>query len=235
MKEILGIFWKKFVIAYLDDLIVYSYTEEEHLNHLALIAKRLEIYGLSCNPKKCHFGKTKLEYLGHIVTSDSNKAQPEHIQAILEANPPRTRKELQSFHGTCGWLREYIPHFAITAAPLTDLLAVSRPFKWTAVAQESFEKIKALIKKPLVLSRPNPQLPFILQTDASAKGMGAVLLQDHFTLRTDSMALTWLRKIKDEKFKLARWSCLLGEFSFTIEHYAGKDNELANMLGWTLP
>ena len=277
MKEILGTFWRKFVIAYLDDLIVYSYTEEEHLNHLALIFERLEIYGLSCNPKKCHFGKTKLEYLGHIVTSDGNQAQPEHIQAILEANPPRTRKELRSFHGTCGWLREYIPHFAITAAPLTDLLAVSRPFKWTAAAQESFEKIKALIKKPLALSRPNPQLPFILQTDASAKGMGAVLFQEnkekkkliisyasakfsptesryhcneqeclaviwgikryrpylednHFTLRTDSTALTWLRKMKDEKSKLARWSCLLGEFSFTIEHCAGKYNELADAL-----
>ena len=90
IKEILGTFWRKFVIAYLDDLIVYSYTEEEHLNHLALIFELLKIYGLSCNPKKCHFGKTKLEYLDHIVTSDGNHVQLEHIQAILEAKPPQT-------------------------------------------------------------------------------------------------------------------------------------------------
>ena len=139
MKEVLGTFWRKFVIAYLDDLIVYSHTTEEHLNHLALIFKRLEIYGLTYNPKKCHFGKTKLEYLGHIVTRDGNQAQPEHIQAIKESKPPRTRKELRSFHGTCGWLREYIPHFAIIAALLTDLLALatSKPFLMQAPSSAS--------------------------------------------------------------------------------------------------
>ena len=79
MKEVLGILWRKFMIAYLDDLIVYSHTTEDHLNHLALIFERLKIYGLTCNLKKCHFGKTKLEYLGHIVTSEGNQAQPEHI------------------------------------------------------------------------------------------------------------------------------------------------------------
>ena len=67
---------------FLEKIIVYSHTTEEHLNHLALIFERLELYGLTCNPKKCHCGKTKLEYLGHIVTSDGNQAQPGHIQAI---------------------------------------------------------------------------------------------------------------------------------------------------------
>ena len=177
MKEVLGTFWRKFVIAYLGDLIVYSHTIEEHSNHLALLFERLENYGLTCNPKKCHFGKTKLEYLGHIVTSEGNQAQPEHTQAILDAKPPRTRKDLRSFHGTCGWLREYIPHFAIIAAPLTDLLTTNRPYKWTTAAEESFRKIKEVMKQPLDLSRPNPELPFILQTDASAKGMVAELYQ----------------------------------------------------------
>ena len=185
----------------------------------------------------------------YLVTSHGNQAHPEHIQVILEAKPPRKGKEFLSFHGTWRWLREYIPHFAVTAALLTDLLAVSRTFKWTAATQESFKKIEALIKKPLALSRPNPQLPFILQTDASAKGIGAVpfeedkeknkfiisymrakfnqtqsryhcneqecltviqgikryrpyLEDNHFTLRTDSTALTWLRKMKDKKSKL---------------------------------
>ena len=119
-----------------------------------------------------------MEYLGHIVTSDENQAQPEHVQAILEAKPSRTRKEFRTFHGVCGWLREYIPHFAIIAAPLRHLLAVNKPYKWTTAAEESFLKIKELMKQPLELSRPNTQLPFILQTDASAKGMEAVLHQE---------------------------------------------------------
>ena len=277
MKEILGTFWRQFVIAYLDDLIIYSQTEKEHLKHLALIFERLEIYGLPYNPKKCHFGKTKLEFLRHIVTSEGNQAQPKHVQAILEAKPPRTRKELSSFHDVCGWLCEYIPNFAIIAAPLTDLLAANKPYKWTTAAEESFLKIKELMKQPLELSRPNAQLPFVLQTDASAKGMGAVLYQEgnerkkhiisyasakfspteshyhcneqeclaviwavkryrpyledsHFTLRTNSTALTWLRRMKNEKSKLARWARLLNEFSFTVEHCAGKNNESADAL-----
>ena len=106
MEEILDTFWRQIVIAYcidvcLDDLIIYSQTEEEHLNHLALMFESLKIYGLSCNLKKCHFGRTKLEYLGHIVTSEGNQAQPEHVQVILEAKPSQTRKELRSFHGIC--------------------------------------------------------------------------------------------------------------------------------------
>ena len=126
MNEVLGTFWKKFLIAYLDDLILYSHTSEEHLNNLALIFERLEIYCLTCNPKKCHFGRTKLEYLGHNVTSEGNQAQPELIQAILDAKPPRTRKELRSFHGTCSWLQVYIPHFAIIAAQ-TDYTSGQQP------------------------------------------------------------------------------------------------------------
>ena len=85
---------------------------------------------------------------------------------------------MRSFHGVCSWLSEYIPNFAIIAAPLTDLLAVNKTYKWTTAAEESVLKIKELMKQPLELSRPNPQLPFILQTDARAKGMGAVLYQE---------------------------------------------------------
>ena len=280
MKEVLGAHWRRFVIAYLDDVIVYSNTIHEHLYHLALVFESLETYGLSCNLKKCHFGEVELKYLGHIVTKDANQAQPESIQAILEAKPPKTRKELQSFLGVCGWLREYVPNFAVLAAPVTDLLSPAKTFKWNPSAQEAFENIKEEMKKPLKLSRPNPQLPFILQTDASAKGMGAVLLQEdsskqrfiisyasakfgptearyhcneqeclaviwaikryrpyledsHFILRTDSTALTWLRRMKDDKSKLTRWAIFLDELSFTVEHCAGKNNQLADALSRT--
>ena len=121
MKEVLGAHWRKFMIAYLGDIIVYSENVQDHLYHLATVFECLETYGLSCNLKKCFFGEKKLKYLGHIVTPEGNQAQPESVQAILEANPPKTRKELQSFLGVCGWLRECIPNFSLLAASITDL------------------------------------------------------------------------------------------------------------------
>ena len=122
MREVFGNYWRKFAIAYLDDKIIYSNTEEELLVQLGLVLENLEFYGLTCNPKKCHFGQKKLDYLGHVVTIKGNQPQPEHVRAILEANPPKNRKEIRQFLGTCGWLREYVPHFAETAAELTGLL-----------------------------------------------------------------------------------------------------------------
>ena len=101
---------------------VYSNTDEEHLVQFGLVLEKLEFYGLTCNPEKCHFGRKKLDYLSYVATTEGNHPQPEHVRAILEASPLKNRKELRQFRGTCGWLREYIPHFAETAAELTDLL-----------------------------------------------------------------------------------------------------------------
>ena len=178
MKEVLGTYCRKFTIAYLDNIIIYSGNIQDHLLHLALIFEKLDFYGLSCNPKKCYFGRTSIDYLGHIVTSTGNQAQPEHVHAIQGAKPPRTRKELRSFLGTCGWLREYVPNFAEIAVGLTDLLNPKTPYRWNADSQTSFEGVVKLMEHPPSLDSPDPKLPFILQTDASARGMYAVLMQE---------------------------------------------------------
>ena len=85
--------------AYLDDIIIYSNTVEEHLVQLGLVLENLESYGLTCNPKKCHFGQKKLYYLDHVVTTEGNQPQPEHVRAILEASSPKTWEELRRFLG----------------------------------------------------------------------------------------------------------------------------------------
>ena len=150
MREVLGTYWRKLAIAYLDDIIIYSNTVEEHLVQLGLVLEKLEFYGFTCNPKKCYFGQKKLDYLGHVVTTDGNQPQPEHVRAILEASPPETRKELRKFLGICGWLRKYVPRFAETAADLTDLLNTNKKYQWTLNSQAAFEKIKRLMNQPLM-------------------------------------------------------------------------------------
>ena len=277
MRHVLAEQWGNFAIAYLDDVIIYSDTWESHLLHLSLVMERLGIYGLTCSPTKCNFGQTSLDYLGHIITDKGNLPQPKHLDAILNAEPPRTRKALQSLIGTMNWLHEYVPKYSELTAPITNLLSPKRPYRWTPEAQKALEATKAAFRNHQPLSRPDPALPFILQTDASAQGMGAVLMQQeanghrriiayasakfsatearyhcneqeclaiiwaikryrpyledkHFTLRTDSKTLTWLKNQKDTRAKLTRWHLLLSEYSFDIEHCPGKDNELPDAL-----
>ena len=108
MRQVLAEQWGIFAIAYLDDIIVYSPTYEEHLLHLALVFERLSIYGLTASTKKCSFGQTTLPYLGHVVGISGNSAQPIHIEAIKNASPPRTCKEMRSFLVfVTGWKNTY--------------------------------------------------------------------------------------------------------------------------------
>ncbi|KAL7291774.1 hypothetical protein TKK_0014559 [Trichogramma kaykai] len=275
-QEVLTGYLGKFCICYLDDIIIHSKTYEEHLHHLSLVLERLSIHNLTCCPEKLKIGLSQLEYLGSYVTDQGNEAKKDYLRELQKTPPPTTIKQLQSFVGACNWLHEYVKDLATSLAPLTGLLK-KRTLHWTAETQQAFEKVKERFKGPLRLSRPSPGQRFILQTDASGIGMGAVLLQQRpdqqpviiayasakltpteqryhcneqeclaviwgikrfrhyledapFTLRTDSKTLIWLDRFKETRDKLLRWALLLQEFQFTIEHCAGKDNELPDLL-----
>ncbi|XP_051155402.1 uncharacterized protein LOC127277975 [Leptopilina boulardi] len=178
MRKVLASFWGEFCIAYLDDIIIFSDTWKNHLRHVALVLERILTFGLTCTPAKCRFGQGSLPYLGHVVTADGNTAQTRHIDAIQNATPPTNRKKLASFLGTCNWLMEYVPRYADLTAPLTNLLSPKRVYKWTQEHQTAFEAVKMAFKQPQVLSRPDPNLVFILQVENSNIGMGAVLFQE---------------------------------------------------------
>ena len=143
----------------------------------AVIEKCNEKKGMTCSPKKCNLCQTSLCYLEHIVSDDGNRPQAGHLKAILSAEPPRTRKSLQSLIGTMNWLHEYVPHYSELIAPMTDLLSPQRAYKWTLEAQEALDAVKEAFRSHKPLSRPDTTLPFILQTGASGKGMGAVFMQ----------------------------------------------------------
>ena len=278
VREVLTGFLHDFVNVYLDDIIIFSNTIEEHKNHLRRVFERIRTHNLHISPDKCIIAVEELDYLGHHIKKDTTEPQQKHIKTILDFTPPQTKKQLQAFLGTCNWVREYIKDAAHLTQPLTKLLSKDVKFKWTTECQEAFEKLKtAITQEPLILHRPDFEKHFYLQTDASLRGLGATLfqrdsqgkrlvvsyasstltktemkyhvnelevlatiwaikkykmyLQDKpFTLRTDSKALSWLNKNRDSKSKLMRWSLLLQEYSFTVEHCPGKDNELPDFL-----
>ncbi|CAB0028468.1 unnamed protein product [Trichogramma brassicae] len=176
-QEVLTGYLNKFCLVYLDDIVVYSRTWGEHLQHLGQVLERLSAHRLTCATDKIRLGERSIEYLGFIVNPEGNEAKPEYIRSVLDTPPPRTKKQLLAFLGTCNWLQEYVPRLATTLAPLTDLLREKRGLRWTGPAQRAFEEVKTALNHPLRLARPLKNEKYILQTDASSRGMGAVLFQ----------------------------------------------------------
>lgn len=177
-QEVLATFLGKFAMVYLDDIVIYSQNHQEHLVHLRRVLERLQSHGLRCAVQKCHIATNTIQYLGHTITSSGNQPQQHHLRQIQAAAAPKTRKQLRSFLGLCNWLREYIPAFAELATPLTDLLGQKAKWQWTPATEEAFHNLKEALANPTPLCRPDQSRPYVLQTDASAQGMGSVLYQE---------------------------------------------------------
>ena len=171
-----GLHWKT-LLLYLDDIIVIAPDFETHLERLGEVLGRLRRAGLKLKPAKCELLQTEVGYLGHVVSQRGVSTDPVKTKAVAQWPTPKDLKELQAFLGTVGYYRQYIPGFATTAKPLTRLTGGKEPWQWTPLQQDAFEQLqKCLITAP-VLGYPDPKKPYVLDTDASGDGVGAVLSQ----------------------------------------------------------
>ncbi|KAG5852333.1 hypothetical protein ANANG_G00061280 [Anguilla anguilla] len=168
-----------FTSAYLDDIVIYSSSWEDHLRHLEVVFQRIQSAGLTINPSKCAIAKTETEYLGYVIGNGVIKPQVQKIQAIQGCPLPQTKTLVRSFLGMAGWYRRFVPDFSMRVAVLTDLTRKNCPtqIRWTEEAEGAFQDIKDALCKGPVLHCPDFDKPFVLQTDASETGVGAVLLQ----------------------------------------------------------
>ena len=167
----------EFVNVYIDDVIVFSATLEEHLEHLKLVITRLVEAGLKLQPAKCHFAQAEVEYLGHLVTPKGLKPTALHVQAVREFSTPKCPKELRQFLGLASYYRRFIPKFAKIAHPLHQLIRKDVPFTWSEDCQAAFGELKDRLTTAPVLAYPDFTKGFVLETDASYRGLGAVLSQ----------------------------------------------------------
>ena len=153
----------------IDDLI-------EHLKHLSI---RLWEAGLTVKPAKCTLGAATCTYLGHVVGNGAVRTEPSKLQAVADFPRPRTKTQVREFLGLTGYYRRFIPNYATLATPLTDLTKKSAPtqVQWTDKCGHAFGKLKERLCSDPVLGSPDFTRPFILQTDASERGVGAVLSQ----------------------------------------------------------
>ena len=168
-----------FTGAYLDDLVIFSRTWTEHLEHLHDIFTRLRQANLTAKPKKCQFGMARCTYLGHMVGGGEVRPEPSKVEAIRTFPVPTTKKQVRVFLGLSGYYRKFIPNYSSQAAVLTDLTRKNQPTKveWSAECEGAFHKLRDALCQSPVLRSPDYEKQFILQTDASERGLGAVLSQ----------------------------------------------------------
>ena len=168
-----------FSSAYIDDIIIFSGTWEDHLQHLRQVLRRIQEAGLTLRRKKCQFGMSDCVYLGHLIGSGRVRPEELKVSAVREFSQPRTKKDVRSFLGLTGYYRRFIPRYATLALPLTDMTKKDEPNKvaWSVECGVAFQALKAALCSQPVLMSPNFQKEFVLQTDALDRGVGAVLSQ----------------------------------------------------------
>lgn len=169
----------EYCCAYLDDIAVFSETLEEHVEHLGRVFETLERVNLSVKMDKCQVARPSIRYLGHVVGSGRHAPDPEKLAAIEGLKAPKTKTELRSVLGLCGYYRSYVKDYAEVARPLTELTGRRIPNRipWSAEADGAFRRLKTALCEAAALSTPDPGKPYWLFTDASAVAAGACLSQ----------------------------------------------------------
>ena len=168
----------EYAIAYLDDIIIYSETEHEHLIHLQNIFDRLRKFGLKLKMSKCEFMKPKINYLGFMVGREGLEVDPNKVEVIQKMAPPTDVRGIRSFIGCVSWYRRFCPKFSEIATPLIALTKKHARFTWTKACQDSFEQLKTMMTEAPILAYPDPSREYILYTDASDQCVGALLAQE---------------------------------------------------------
>ena len=169
------------VSFYFDNIFVYSTDWDQHCSALRSVFDRIRMHHLTLKSSKCHYGFPTIQYLGFILGGDRLQPQPDKVEALCRLPPPRTKKLLRSFLGMVGFYKSFIPQAANYTGPLSDLLKkiVREPLPWSDELQACFNQLKFALSSSPVLRLPDVSLPFVLRTDASSHGLGAVLLQYH--------------------------------------------------------
>ena len=184
------------LLFYLDDICIFSSSVNEMLNRIEMVLKHLQDFNLKIKPKKSFFFQSKVLFLGHILSKEGISPNPEKVQKVKDWPVLTNAKEVHSFLGLVSYYRWFVPQFVKWANPLHDLIhpIVTKktrprirlppleqnlpPFEWNQIHQESFNKLKLALTSAPVLAYPDYGKPFLLETDASLKGLGAVLSQE---------------------------------------------------------
>ncbi len=167
----------RFVFVYLDDILIFSQNERDHIQHVRLVLQRLLENRLFAKLEKCEFHAQSVPFLGFILSPEGIRMDPAKVEAVANWPTPEDRKAVQRFLGFANFYRRFIRGFSQIALPLTNLTSTRRRFCWSEQALEAFEKLKSRFVSAPILINPDPSRQFIVEVDASEVGVGAILSQ----------------------------------------------------------
>ncbi|GJR64604.1 putative reverse transcriptase domain-containing protein [Tanacetum coccineum] len=235
----------KFVIVFIDDILIYSKSKDEHEVHLKLILELLEKEKLFGKFSKCEFWLQEVHFLGHVVNSEGIHVDPSKIEAVKNWKPPKTPTEIRSFLGLAGYYRRFIANFSKIAKPLTLLTQKNQKFEWGDEQENAFQTLKDMLCDAPILALPEGTNDFVVYCDASNQGFGCVLMQRNKVIAYASRQLKIHEKnytthdlelgavIFDQKelnMRQRRWIELFSDYDCEIRYHPGKANVVADAL-----
>jgi len=176
MRRVLDGYLDVFCRGFLDDILIYSATFEEHIHHIELVLHRLKAAKLTISRSKCKFARREVDYLGHRLTQTGIVKQKDKLRAITEFPTPVCKKDVQSFLGLCQWYGTFIAHLAEKSEPLRKLERKDSVWKWGEEQEKAFQELKSSLCEDVLLTGIDYSMPLILKCDASDFGLGAVLV-----------------------------------------------------------
>ena len=178
MNRVFQPYLDRFVIVFIDDILVYSGSLEEHSEHLRIVLQTLREHQLYAKLSKCQFWLDRVAFLGHVILVEGVSVDPKKIEAVVNWKPPKNVSEVRSFLGLAGYYRKFVEGFSKIAAPLTKLTRKDVKYDWVDVCQQSFEELKGRLTSAPVLALPNGRNGSVVYSDASWQGLGCVLMQN---------------------------------------------------------
>src|ERR1041385_8005991 len=178
MNKIIMEFLDKFVVVFIDVILIYSKNEAEHEEHLRLVLEKLREHQIYAKFSKCEFWLKEVGFLGHVVSGEGIAVDPSKVEAVTEWQAPTSVGEIRSFLGLAGYYRRFIESFSKIAKPMTELLKKDTKFVWTEECEASFQELKKRLVTAPVLILPDVRKDFQVYCDASGQGLGGVLMKD---------------------------------------------------------
>ncbi|GJV01596.1 putative reverse transcriptase domain-containing protein [Tanacetum coccineum] len=208
MNRVCKPYLDKFVIVFIDDILIYSKNKQEHAEHLKLILELLKKEQLYAKFSKCEFWIPKVQFLGHVIDSQGIHVDPAKIESVKDWESPKSAMEIRQFLGLAGYYRRFIEGFSKIAKPMTKLTQKKIKFDWSDKAEAAFQLIKQKLCSAPILALPEGNEDFIAYCDASIKGLGA----------------------KELNMRQRRWLELLSDYDCEIRYHPGKANVVADAL-----
>jgi hypothetical protein len=179
----------KFVVVFINDILVYSKNEEEHAGHLHVVLQRLREHRIYAKLSKCDFWLKEIKFLGHTISQAGIAVDPDKVQEVMNWKPPMTIRQIRSFLGLAGYYRRFIPDLSWIAKLITELLNKEAKFVWGQKCEDAFHTLRQHLTIAPVLALPDSSKPFDVYCDASGTGLGCVLMQDNWVIAYASRAL----------------------------------------------